>query len=237
MGWTLVTGGAKRLGAEICTTLAKQGHDILVHYNTSQKEALEVVAACRKQGVKAACIQGDFTSTASTQHFLNTLLKNYPDIHHLVNNIGNYLVASGLNTSEDDWQTLFQTNFHAPNACIQALLPSLKHAKGSIINIGVSGIDNLRANTHHTAFSITKTSLLLLTKSLARELAPFGIRINMVSPGYLDLSVDIPKDPTTIPMHRLGTSAEVARVVAFLLNKENSYITGQNIEVAGGVGL
>jgi NAD(P)-dependent dehydrogenase (short-subunit alcohol dehydrogenase family) len=233
--WTLVTGGAKRLGAEICRSLAKEGHNILVHYNKSHTEALGVVKDCKNFGVEAECIQGDFSTQETTQQFILEVLKK--DIENLVNNVGEYLVQPPSLTPIDAWSNLYQINFLAPVALIQALIPMLKHHQGSVVNIGVSGLEPMRANTTFTAYLSTKSSLLLATKSLAKEFSPFGIRINMVSPGILDNSKDLPKTPHGIPMGRFGTSQDVARVVAFLFKKENDYITGQNIEVAGGLGL
>lgn len=237
MGWTLVTGGAKRLGAEICRTLAQRRYNILVHYRSSEQEALDLVQECREYGVKTECIYGDFTTHETTAKFLESLRSNFPNIENLINNVGNYLQAPPTETSPEQWNSLFQTNVNAPFACIHALLPSITAAKGNIINLGVSGIQTVRANTATTAYCASKLSLLMLTKSLARELAPKQVRVNMVSPGYMDISVDRPENPASIPMQRVAITNEVTRVIAFLLDKESAYITGQNIEVSGGLGL
>lgn len=237
MSWTLVTGGAKNLGAEICRTLAKRGHKILVHYNTSQAEANEVVNTCKSFGVNAESIQGDFSSRETTQKFIEKLLKHYPDVKNLINNVGNFLVKSPTATMPDEWEALFQINYLAPLALTQALVPAIQKAKGNIINIGVSGLEPMRANTTFPAYASTKNSLLLLTKSLAKELADSGVCVNMVSPGQLENSIDRPETPAHIPMHRFGTFYDVARIVAFLLEDESGYITGQNIEAAGGLGI
>lgn len=237
MTWTLVTGGAKRLGAEICYTLAHKKQDIIVHYRNSRTEALQVVKSCCDLGVQADCIQGDFSTFESTEAFLNELQMNFKGIRNLINNVGNYPVESAVETPSEAWNELFQVNLHAPFACIQALLPQIKKAQGNIINIGVSGITMMRAAPSATAYRATKMGLLMLTKSLGRELAPYGVRVNMVSPGQLKESIDVPQDLSQIPMHRLGNFKEVARVVAFLMDPESEYITGQNIEVAGGLGL
>lgn len=237
MNWTLVTGGAKRVGAAICRTLAQEGYDILVHYNTSEDEANQVVNFCRDCGVRAEKIQGDFTTLESTQQFVHTVLEDYSSIKNLINNVGNYLVASALKTPVDEWYTLFQTNLHTPFVLIKALIPSIQISKGSIINIGVPGLDAGRADTYCSVYTTTKLGLLMLTRSLAKELASSGVRVNMVSPGQLDISMDAPRDPSQLPMKRVGTTEEVARVVAFLLDERNSYITGQNIEVAGALRL
>lgn len=232
MNWTLITGGAKNLGAEICRTLASQGHAILVHYNKSRDEALAVAENCRSFGVPSEIIQGDFSNLEGVEAFVGRLSKFKPVVT-LVNNVGNYLIRSALKTETNEWVDIFQTNLHAPYILIRALKEQIIKCQGSIINIGVTGLDGVRADTYSTAYTLTKAGLLWLTKSLAKELAPLQVRVNMVSPGLLEESIDtIP-----VPMGRPGKFREVARVIAFLLEKESSYITGQNIEVAGGLRL
>lgn len=236
MGWTLVTGGAKRLGAKLCLDLAAHGHAVLVHYHTSQREAKEVVDACRSLGATAEMIQGDFSTTASTEDFIRMCQKLFP-IKILINNIGNYLVKSASNTTLEEWCAVFQSNLHVPFALSRAFLPSLCQHQGSIINIGIAGVGNMRADTYSTAYTAAKMALLMLTKSLAKEMAPKGLCVNMISPGYLENAIDLPQDVTQLPMERAATLEEVSRVVMYLLDEQSRYITGQNIEVAGGVRL
>lgn len=237
MGWVLVTGGAKRLGAEICRALAQQGHDIVVHYRASQQEALSVAQTCRSFGVAAEIVQGDLSSQAGVSDFLQRYLNDFSDTSHLVNNVGNYFTDSLQKTGVAQWHELFQVNVHAPFHLIHALLPGIKSVRGRIINIGTLGI-HARGYRRSSAYMITKESLLALTRSLAVELASDGVAVNMVSPGQLDISVDYtPEAAAALPMGRAGRVEEVARVVAFLLQPESGYITGQNIEVAGAYGL
>lgn len=235
MKWTLVTGASRRLGAAICHSLASLGYPILVHYRNSQQEAEAVTAECRKLGVDAEMIQGDFSSLESTNRFIEKCRKHYPDIKTLINNVGNYLVKSAEATTPEEWNALFQTNVNAPFALCHSFLPSLKACQGNIINIGVVGANTIHADVKRTAYLATKMSLLMLTKSLARELAQSQVRVNMVSPGYLDNAVDLSK--ARLPMQRPATLEEVIKVIIFLLDENNGYITGQNIEVGGGLGL
>lgn len=231
--WILVTGGAKRLGAEICLSLADKGHSIVVHYNKSEEDALRVVEKCREKGVFAESIQGDFSSVSSVINFSNRYLERFPETVGLINNVGEYLISSALNTQIEDWIYVFQTNLHAPFIISKALIPSIMRLKGQIINIGVAGLNKHSANTYSTAYYLSKESLLGLTISMARELASHNVRVNMISPGILDISVDYCK----IPMNRVAQCEEVCRVVNFLLDPASEYITGQNIEIAGGLGL
>jgi NAD(P)-dependent dehydrogenase (short-subunit alcohol dehydrogenase family) len=237
MNWTLVTGGAKRLGAEICLCLADKGYNLVIHYNHSQTEALDIAEKCRKKGVQAETIQGDFSTVDSTLLFVNTYQNQFPNTLNLINNVGNYLLKPASTTTHAEWSQIIHNNLTAPFILIQALIENLKHSKGSIVNLGIAGLTNLRADKYSTCYSCAKTSLWVLTKSLALELAPFHVRVNMVSPGYLDFSKDLPPDISKLPMQRTASGKEVAEVIAFLLSPTNSYITGQNIEVAGGIRL
>lgn len=237
MGWVLVTGGAKGLGAELCCTLAKNGHSILVHYRSSAQEVDKVVGSCRACGVQAESVQGDFATMEDVKAFLIKVKRDFPKVSSLVNNVGNIVQASALETDPELWADLFQTNLHAPYALIHGLIPSIKTQRGSIVNIGVAGVGTLKSDTNFTAYSATKLALLHLTKSLARELAPAHVRVNMVSPGETEGSVTLRKDPSLLPMGRVATRKEVAEIVAMLLDVRYSYVTGQNIEVSGGYAL
>lgn len=231
--WTLVTGGAKRLGASLCLSLAEKGRPVVVHYRHSYKEAIEVVAQCKALGCQAETIQGDFKSVESVKEFITRYLQQFPETEVLINNVGDYLIGSALNTSIEDWTYLFQVNLHTPFMLTHALAPSLLRNKGQVINLGVSGLHRHTANIYRTAYALTKQGLWGLTLALARDWASQGVRVNMVSPGELDNSVD----HRPIPMQRPASCWEVCRVVNFLLDPESAYITGQNIEVAGGLGL
>ncbi len=234
--WTLVTGGARGLGAEICRTLATQGHNILVHYRSSSEAAQEVVQSCRKAGVSAEQIKGDFASLVLVQEFLRSNESFLGNVKALVNNVGTFSLGTVSNTPMDQWLELFQLNLHAPVALIQGLLPALRQHKGTIVNLGIAGIDRGYADTYCSAYSSAKVALWLSTRSLARELAPACVTVNMVSPGYMENSV-VKHSRQPLPMGREGTLYEVAATVAFLLSESAAYITGQNIEVAGAVRL
>lgn len=237
MTWTLVTGGAKGLGAEICLTLARQGRNIVVHYNQSQKEAQSIAQQCRNAGVKAETMQGNLATTQGINSFISRYLETFPETDALINNVGNYLLKTATETTLQEWENLFLTNLTAPFVLSNALIPALKKNRGDLINIGVSGIQTGKADTYATAYSITKYGLWMLTKSLAKELAGEQIRVNMVSPGLMENAIDLENILPKVPMKTATPLKEVAELVAFLLKPENAHITGQNIEVAGGLRL
>jgi NAD(P)-dependent dehydrogenase (short-subunit alcohol dehydrogenase family) len=237
MEWVLVTGGALGLGAEIACTLASKGFSIVIHYRQHEKEAHAVVEECRHFGVEAECVYGDFSSLEQVKLFLENLQHQFGPISNLINNASTYLVRSALSTTMKEWEEIFQTNFFAPLQIIQGLINGIKASKGAIVNIGVAGLGMQRADEYSPAYTLSKNALWMLTKSLAKEVASEGVRVNLISPGYLENSTDLPKKLSNIPMGRLGTLKEVSALVAFLLEKENAYITGQNIEIAGGTRL
>lgn len=236
MSWTLVTGGSKRLGAAICQKLAENKFDVLIHYHQSRKEAQTLAKQCRSYGVKAEIVFGDFSDLKTTKQFIVSCQKDFPQIINLINNVGPYFIGSSLEISPEKWREIFQLNLNTPHLLVNAFLKSIKKNKGNIINIGTAGI-NKQANTYNTAYNIAKSGLWLLTKSLAKELASSGVRVNMVSPGVMEMSEDMNDMLAKTPMKRAVMFDEVADVVLFLLDENRKSITGQNIEVAGGFAL
>lgn len=236
MKWTLVTGGAKGLGAEICRTLAAQGGSIAIHTRKSYEEAMALKAQCQRLGGNAEIIEGDFSSLDGIEDFIERCGERFQDIAAVINNVGPYLTKSAASTSLREWDALFQANLNAAFAISQSCMSSLAANHGSIVNIGMAGIGRQQAEVASTGYRLAKMALLMLTKSLAKEWAPLGISVNMVSPGYLENAVDLPSNEK-LPMGRPATLREAAEIVAFLLDPHHHYITGQQIEVAGGVGL
>lgn len=237
MKWTLVTGSGKRLGAAICQRLAEKRHHLLIHYRQSEAQAYEVRQTCQTFGVCAEVIKADFSTMVGIDQILSEIKERNYEIENIINNVGNFSTLSTLNTPINQWLDLFQTNLHAPFALIQGLKSNLIANQGSVINIGTAGVADLRGNQVAGAYMLTKKALLMLTKSLAKELANDKVRVNMVSPGVLENSVTLPEKEGSIPFARTGELKEICRVVEFLLDRNSSYITGQNIEIAGGYGL
>lgn len=226
----LVTGSAKRLGKCISQHFAELGDRVWIHYNHSETEAQELAAALRAQGATAACIQADIGQRESVER----LFQQIGPLDILVNNVGLYICGDLLTYSTADFEQSIQTNLLGAYYCIQNALAQMP-AGGSIINIGYSGLASLAAHPDSAAYVISKLGLLSLTKSYAVALGPKGIRCNMVSPGQLNNSVDLPANFAQLaPLKRAGTPEDIAQLVAFLCSDKASYITGQNIDVAGG---
>lgn len=227
----LVTGAAKRLGAEIARMLAKQGYDVVIHYRNSKKEAEQIAEECRSFGVDAQLIQGDFSTRAGVEAFISQYRARFPDTYGLVNNVGDYVVGEC-----DDPEMLFWTNVFAPQQLMVEMVDLLQRERGAVVNLGFVGVGGVRGSSYCPVYLSSKEALLSLTRSYAKAWAPKNVRVNMVSPGYLDNAVDLPENEK-LPMGRPALCEEVARVVAFLLDPASAYITGQNLDVAGGIKL
>lgn len=235
--WALVTGAAHGIGAAIARVLAGKGYPLIVHYRHSQEAAEALVEQCVAQGTVAETIYGDFSSAEGVGDFLERFHKSYESVQVLVNNVGDYLVKGPLETTQDEWQALFQSNIFTPAALCRSLAPLLSQSQGRIINLGCAGLQRQFAEVYSTAYTASKDALWRLTCALAWELAEKQVTVNMVSPGYVDTSAVQPSHPGVLPMGRMAASGDIAAVVAFLVGPEAGYITGQNIEVAGGVRL
>ena len=237
MRYVLVTGAARGLGAEICKSLVQSNYIPIIHYRSSFEPAKSLQTSFREQGCQAELIQGEFDSSGDLELFIDEIKKRFSCLHGLVNNVGAYQAGSLLEGSITDWNVLMQVNATAPLNLIKGLQSLLENSAGSVVNIGVAGLLGARGYRESPAYHLTKELLLGITRTLARELAGMKIRVNMVSPGYLENSVSFPSVETAIPLSRIGTLEECARQVIYLLDSKQSYITGQNIEVSGGFGL
>jgi len=235
VNWTLITGAAKHLGATLALSLAKAGKSVCIHYNKSEKQAKQLVDTIQKEGGTAKIIQGDFSTIILVRDFLDRYLAEFSETETVIHNVGNTLIKPASETNIDEMLSLFETNLFAPFHITEKLLPTIKKHKGNILFLGVAGLNSVRAETYASIYHLTKMSLFGLTKSLAKELAPFSVRVNMISPGYLENAMGPEEAKKRLQLHRTATFEEVAKCAVYLLSEK--YITGQNIEIAGGVRL
>ena len=233
----LITGAARRIGAAIARTLHAQGADVAIHYRGSAEEAADLTDELNSQRAdSAASYAADLTDTAG----LNTLVedvvawRNRLDI--LVNNASSFYPTPVGEITEDQWDDLIGTNLKAPLFLSQAALPALREARGVIINI--VDVHSQRPLRDHTVYGPSKAGLAMLTRSLAKDLAP-EVRVNGVSPGAIlwpeNGMSGATKDAILeqVPLGRPGTPDDVANAVLFLA-KDADYVTGQIIAIDGG---
>lgn len=231
----LITGAAKRLGRDFALHLGKQGYFVWVHYNNSKKEAEETLKIINSSGGSGKLIQGDISQYSHARAMAKNIKLEGGGLNVLINNVGKYSTSEITQCSVENFQSIINTNLLGSYYMIQELYPLFNEEGGNIINIGYTGINSLAASTQATAYSISKTGLYILNKSYAEALAKNNIRVNMISPGHLKNSIDLPKDiKISIPLGRPGEPKDILDLVDFIISPNAAYITGQNIEVAGG---
>ena len=232
--YALVTGSAKGFGRATALALAKEGYSIIIHYLNSQQEAEQTVADISAQtDVDCFAVKADLRDYKAVESLFAMIDERKIHLEILVQNVGNYLKKNVLQIELEEWNAIINSNLNATFYCnrlaAQAMIPN---QNGRIINIGFANLGHFTAQKMITPYYIAKNGVLSLTKSLAAELADKGITVNMISPGVLETSVSKPIHE--IPAGRLATLEETIRAILFIAAPESSYITGVNIDVAGG---
>ena len=236
----LITGAAKRIGKEIALTFKELGWNIIIHYNSSKKDADDLADQINKDNPDSAkTVQGNLDVKEDIEKILNEVGEMFPTIDLLVNNASAFYPTPIDEISENNWEELIGSNLKGPLFLIQGLKEKLKASKGSIINITDTNL--IKGVANYSIYSAAKAGLEAVTKGLARELAP-EIKVNAIAPGAMLEPTDIKwtdekrdKVIKTIPLNRMGSEKDIANTVEFLAHSK--YITGQIIKVDGGKSL
>ena len=239
----LVTGASRGIGKEIALTLASYGATVIINYNGSEERATEVLEEIKANGGKGIVYQADVSDFNQVKQMMDDIKKQFGSIHILVNNAGITKDNLILRMSEDEFNDVIDINLKGVFNCLRNISPiMLKQRYGRIINI--SSIVGIHGNPGQVNYSAAKAGVIGMTKSLAKELGSRGITVNAVAPGYIDTDMtkvlkDDLKDKIKqeIPLRRLGEAKDVAALVAFLASDNSAYITGQTIQVDGGLGI
>jgi len=235
----IVTGGSRGIGNAIALDLLDKGYRVGVGYYKNKSLAEEIT----KENTHALPLYIDITSLESIEKAFNEIENSYGSIDILINNAGISQVKSFESLEEEDWQIMWETNFMSAVRCIKLALPSMiKKGDGKIINI--ASIGGQWGGVHQVHYAAAKAALINLTKSIAKSYSKDGIRCNAVSPGLINtdmISEELKKSAVNtsnnIPIGRHGTVNEVSSIVSFLCSEESSYITGQVLNVNGGMNL
>ena len=235
-----ITGAAKRIGKEIALSFKELGWNIIIHYNSSKEDALNLAKEINNANKNTAItVQGNLDIKEDVNAIIKEVLDAFPSIDLLINNASTFYPTPIDDISEEHWEKLVGSNLKGPLFLIQGLKQKLKESKGSIINITDTNLSKGVAN--YSIYSAAKAGLESITKGLARELAP-EIKVNAIAPGAMLEPPDVTwteeqksKVIESIPLKRMGSEKDIAEAVNFLAHSQ--YITGQIIKVDGGRSL
>jgi 3-oxoacyl-[acyl-carrier protein] reductase len=236
----IVTGAAQGIGRAIAETLAEAGADIVVA-DLDPTRSKETVAAVEKAGRKALNLKVNVADANDTKAMAEQILKDWGKIDILVNNAGITRDGLLLRMKEEDWNLVLQVNLNGTFHCTKAVLqPMTKQRYGRIVNI--ASIVGAMGNVGQANYAASKAAVIGFTKTVAREYASRNVTVNAVAPGFIDtamtqrLAAEVKEAlQKQIPLARLGTPADIANAVRFLVSEDASYITGHVLHVNGGM--
>lgn len=238
-----MTGGARGLGQSICVTLAEAGATVVVNGRPGGTDPVETVTAIQEAGGRGHPVIADVAEPRDAEALVRETVDQFGRLDVLVNNAGISADALLIEMSSEAWDRVFAANVRSAFNCIKAAAPQMIEARtGSIVNISsvVADLGNIGASN----YAASKGALNSLTRSAAAELARFGVRVNAIAPGVVETELMAKplarrRDTLTkrIPLKRFARPEEIARAVLFLASDDASYITGEIIRVAGGLGL
>ncbi len=246
-GVALVTGGGSGLGRACALTLGRRGARVAVHYMKSREGADEVVATLKAAGAEAAAFQADLTKAAEVTALVDAVTARFETIDILVNNAGDLIARQPLlSMSEEFFRSVMDVNLTSAFLMSRAVGPAMVARKsGAIINMSSLAAWN-GGGPGAGAYATSKGAIVSLTKALAKEMSPHGVRVNCVAPGLIgetafhgrftapDAFANAAKG---VLLGRAGTPDEVATVVAFLASSDASFLTGETIEINGGMNM
>lgn len=239
----LVTGAGSGIGYATAIALAERGAAVAINYHRNEIGAKKAQQQITKLGIHAITIQADVTNSSEVRAMMERVTNELGDIDILVNNAGSLVERMKLlDLTEERWDDVMNLNLKSVFLCTQAVAASMMERKsGTIINLtSIAGRNGGGPGAIH--YATAKGGLITLTKALAKEFAPFGVRVNSVSPGVIDTPFHetfstpemMQNFVSGIPLGRVGTSQETAQVIVFLASNAASYICGETIEVNGG---
>jgi len=243
----LITGASRNIGRAVALAFAAEGADLLLNTRANREELEAVAADCRKAGVRVATALADVADAAAVEAMVAQGLRELGAIDVLVCNAAIRPHTSLADTSVEDWHRVLGVNLHSAFYLARAVVPGMKErGRGSIIALG--GLSSLTGRPNTAAVTTAKTGLLGLVRALAAELGPFGIRANMIMPGFIDTErrhaewypefkkapPGSPEQLKQIPLGRLGRPEDIADACVFLASDASAYVTGDTLRVMGG---
>jgi 3-oxoacyl-[acyl-carrier protein] reductase len=237
----VVTGGSRGIGKAIAIQLSKDGYNLVINYNSNKEKALEVKSIVEQNGGQAKVYQCDVSDLSQVKKMYKSIKKSFDSIDVLVNNAGITKDNLIIRMREEAFDDVIRINLKGTFNCSKVFgRHMLKQKSGRIINI--SSVVGIMGNPGQSNYSASKAGVIGLTKSLAKEFASRNINVNAVAPGFIEsdmtdaLDAEVVQDyQDNIPLGALGQPEDVANVVSFLCSPKSKYITGQVINVDGGL--
>jgi 3-oxoacyl-[acyl-carrier protein] reductase len=238
----LITGGARGIGRAIALDLAAQKWSVAICYRSSEKDAADTSKAITERGGRALAIRSDVSDPAAARDLVRQVEQTWGRLDVLINGAGPYHRVNLLEETPEGWAEMFTNNLHPIFYLSQAAAPGMKERKyGRIINFSMANADQMVAQPDVTAHYIAKAGILILTRTLAKLLAPHGITVNAISPGFIDSGSAPPGElagmAKRIPAGYIGEVSDTVAAARFLLSDEARYVNGTNIQVSGGWGI
>ncbi|AGX42315.1 3-oxoacyl-[acyl-carrier-protein] reductase [Clostridium saccharobutylicum] len=237
----VITGAARGIGKAVALKLASLGANIVLNYRSSEKEVKEVENLIKDMGVDVISVKGDISKLDEVENLVSVAKEKFGCIDIMVNNAGITKDTLILRMKEEDFDTVIDINLKGVFNCLKCITPIMvKQKHGKIINL--SSVVGISGNAGQVNYSASKAGVIGMTKSLAKEVGSRGINVNAVAPGYIETDMteslgDKYKEEVkkNIPLKKLGKPEDVANVVAFLSSEASDYVTGQVIQVDGGM--
>lgn len=237
----LITGAARGIGAACAEKFASLGYNLVLNYRTSEEQALTLAQTLKQNGAEILCVCADVSDKSAVESLFAQAEAAFGQVDILINNAGISQIKMLCDVTEDDWRRMFAVNMDSAYLCSKRALSAMVSQKwGRIINI--SSMWGVCGASCEVPYSASKAALIGFTKALAKELAPSGITVNALAPGFIDtpMNRNVSQEDAAafieeIPVNRIGKPYEVAHAAAFLAHEDSGYITGQVLAVDGGL--
>jgi len=238
----VITGGARGIGRAVAIELAAQQWRVAICYRVSEKDAADTAREIAARGGEPLTVRCDVSDPVAAHNLIRQVEQSWGRIDALINCAGPYHRLNLMDETPEGWNEMFDHNLHPVFYLARAAAPGMKDRHyGRIVNFSMANADQMIAQPEVTAHYIAKAGVLILTKTLAKMLAPHGITVNAISPGFIDSGSAPPGElagmAKKIPAGYVGEVKDTVAAVRFLLSEEARYVTGTNIHVSGGWGI